>query len=132
MGDYFAHWLKIGERIKTHPKIFCVNWFLKGSKGEFLWPGFGENMRVLKWMFERIDGKVGARKETLGWIPTKGDIDFAGLESLGQEDFDKLVKVDANLWQQELDLHKELFDSLADKLPAAFLEQQKALKDSIK
>ena len=132
MGEYFSHWLKIGEKIKVQPKIFCVNWFLKGAKGEFLWPGFGENMRVIKWMFERIEGKVGARKEPLGWIPTKGDLDFTGLDSVSQPDFDKLVKVDANLWQQELDLHKELFDSLEDKLPEAFLLQQKALKESIK
>ena len=131
MGDYFKHWLKMGQTVKTQPKIFCVNWFLKGSKGEFLWPGFGENMRVIKWMFERIEGKVGARREALGWIPTKGDLDFTGLEVTTQ-DFDKLVKVDANLWQQELDSHKELFDSLKDTLPEAFLTQRKDLKDSIK
>jgi phosphoenolpyruvate carboxykinase (GTP) len=131
MGDYFKHWLKMGEAVKTQPKIFCVNWFLKGSKGEFLWPGFGENMRVIKWMFERIEGKVGARREALGWIPTKGDLDFAALD-VSTQDFDKLVKVDANLWQQELDSHKELFDSLKDKLPQAFLTQQNELKNSIK
>lgn len=131
MGDYFKHWLKMGEAVKSQPKIFCVNWFLKGSKGEFLWPGFGENMRVIKWMFERIEGKVGARREALGWIPTKGDLDFAALD-VSTQDFDKLVKVDANLWQQELDSHKELFDSLKDKLPEAFLTQQKELKNSIK
>lgn len=131
MGDYFKHWLKMGEAVKTQPKIFCVNWFLKGSKGEFLWPGFGENMRVIKWMFERIEGKVGARREALGWIPTKGDLDFAALD-VSTQDFDKLVRVDANLWQQELDSHKELFDSLKDKLPQAFLTQQNELKNSIK
>jgi len=132
MGDYFRHWLKMGEKAKTQPKIFNVNWFLKGSKGEFLWPGFGENMRVIKWMFERIEGKVGARREVLGWIPTKGDLDFTGLEEVSQEDFDKLVRVDANLWQQELESHKELFDSLKDRLPQEFLTQQQTLKDSIK
>ncbi len=132
MGDYFSHWLKMGEKLKQQPKIFCVNWFLKGSKGEFLWPGFGENMRVIKWMFERIEGKVGARQEALGWIPTRGDLDFTGLESVNQEDFEKLVKVDANLWQQELESHKELFNSLEDRLPEAFLTQQKELKGAIK
>lgn len=73
------------------PKIFCVNWFLKSAQGEFLWPGFGENMRVIKWMFERIEGRVGARMETLGWISAKGDLDFTGLESLTQEAFDELL-----------------------------------------
>ena len=132
MGDYFKHWLQMGEKVKTQPKIFCVNWFLKGAKGEFLWPGFGENMRVIKWMFERIEGKVGARKETLGWIPTIGDLDFSGLDEVGPEAFDKLVRVDANLWQQELDSHKELFDTLKDRLPQEFLTQQQNLKENIK
>lgn len=131
MGAYFSHWLKMGDKATKQPKIFCVNWFLKGTKGEFLWPGFGENMRVIKWMFNRIEGKVGAKKEALGWIPTYGDIDFAGLETVSQNDFDKLVKVDKNLWNQELDLHTELFDSLKEQLPEQFYIQQKALKAAI-
>lgn len=89
-------------------------------------------MRVIKWMFERIEGAVGARMETLGWIPAKGDLDFTGLQSLTQEAFDELVKVDTNLWQQELDLHKELFESLKDRVPEAFFAQKKTLRDLIK
>jgi phosphoenolpyruvate carboxykinase (GTP) len=132
MGTYFQHWLDMQAHIAYPPKIFTVNWFRQDKDGKFLWPGFGENMRVIKWMFERIEGKVGARKETLGWIPTIGDLDFSGLDKVGPEAFDKLVRVDANLWQQELESHKELFDTLKDRLPQEFLTQQQNLKENIK
>ncbi len=117
MGDYFGHWLHIGESVSSPPRIFCVNWFLKNAKGEYLWPGFGENMRVLKWMFDRFTGKLEAQDTPLGLMPRYEDIDWNGLESITPEVFAELARVDSELWKEELEQHKELFDKLKDRLP---------------
>ncbi len=117
MGDYFGHWLDLGRTIPEPPRIFSVNWFQKGEDGKFLWPGFGENMRVLKWIVERARGKSVGRETPLGWMPRYEDMDWRGLESFTADDFDKAMKLDRDLWIKEIAMHDDLFFKLYDRLP---------------
>ena len=124
MGDYFAHWLKIGEKAGAKlPKIFYVNWFRKSTEGKFLWPGFAENSRVLKWIFERCDGTAAAVDTPIGKMPTEDALDTDGL-NVDDSAMKELLKVDIEGWKAEIPLIKEHFATFGDKLP-------KGLKDEL-
>ncbi|HTH58978.1 MAG TPA: phosphoenolpyruvate carboxykinase (GTP) [Paraburkholderia sp.] len=131
MSDYFGHWLRIGGQLAltgvTLPRIFCVNWFRKGPDGKFVWPGFGENMRVLEWMVGRIAGSADGSDHAFGTSPRYEDLDWTGLE-FSREQFEHAISVDADAWRKELALHTELFDKLADRLPAALRRSRDSLE----
>ena len=119
MGDYFAHWLKIGRQLQHAPRIFRVNWFRRDANGKFLWPGFSENMRVLQWIIERCEGRAGGAETPLGTMPRFEDLNWVGLDLLTPAQYAELQRVDAHAWKEELHSHDELFSRLADHLPAA-------------
>ncbi|MBF0100777.1 MAG: phosphoenolpyruvate carboxykinase (GTP) [Desulfobacterales bacterium] len=129
MGDYFQHWLDMGDRMgKNAPKIFYVNWFRKNAEGKWLWPGFGDNSRVLKWMCERVEGKTGAVETPIGYMPRPEDLDLSGL-NLSPEFLTELLRVDPVAWQTEAaDVEKNHFVKFGNRLPKRLTQQLDALK----
>ena len=117
MADYFNHWLNFGRNLPNPSRIFCVNWFRRDAEGHFLWPGFGENMRILKWIVERARGRSVSIESPIGWMPRYEDLDWRGLKDFSRQQFNELMSVDRNAWQQELLSHEELFMQLYDRLP---------------
>jgi phosphoenolpyruvate carboxykinase (GTP) len=131
MSDYFQHWLDLGSKIgAAAPKIFCVNWFRTDANGKFVWPGFGDNMRVLKWMLERIEGKAGGVENLFGMTPSYDDINWNGSD-FSAEQFAQITSVDKHAWIDELKLHSELFDKLAYHLPAELTDAKAALESKL-
>jgi phosphoenolpyruvate carboxykinase (GTP) len=140
MGDYFAHWLAMGAKgdAAKLPRMFYVNWFRKGADGKFLWPGYGENSRVLKWVFERVHGTAQAVETPIGRLPAPGSLDVAGL-SIAPSALDELTRVDVDGWKAELPSMREHYTKFGTKLPAGLKEELDSLerrlegaKDSMK
>lgn len=126
MGDYFNHWLQFGRGLPAPPRIFGVNWFRKDAEGKFIWPGFGDNMRILKWIVLKIRGEANAVESPIGWMPTYEDIDWAGLD-FTHEQFDSIMDIDREEWKAELLQHVELFEKMYDKLPKEFIFMRELL-----
>ncbi len=120
LGDYFNHWLQFGRDLPNAPRIFGVNWFRKDADGNFAWPGFGQNMRVLKWIVQRTKGRTSAVECPIGWRPRYRDICWDGMEEYTREQFNAIMNVDREMWKQELLGHEELFEKAYDRLPKEF------------
>ena len=131
MSDYFQHWLNMGKKLEAEgaklPSIYCVNWFRKNEAGKFVWPGYGENMRVLAWMLERIEGKAKGQENIFGTTPSHKDINWAGLD-FSEEQFNQVTSIDRAAWQEEMKLHDQLFDQLSYHLPKELVETKRALE----
>jgi phosphoenolpyruvate carboxykinase (GTP) len=131
MSDYFTHWLELGKKLSASsaklPGIFCVNWFRTDENGKFVWPGFGENMRVLKWMLERIEGKAGGVEHVFGTSPAYTDLSWDGLE-FTQSQFDLITSIDRSAWTTEFELHEELFEKLSYHLPSELKDTKRKLE----
>lgn len=131
MADYFNHWLQVGRGIPNPPRIFSVNWFRKDENGKFLWPGFGDNMRVLKWIIDRVDGQGYGIESPLGWMPRYEDINWDGLEGMTPEKFHKLMEVNSQAWKDEILSHEELFSTMYDKLPREFTFMRELIRSAL-
>jgi phosphoenolpyruvate carboxykinase (GTP) len=126
MGDYFRHWIKMQRRLNSTPRVFHVNWFRKDDEGNFLWPGFGENIRILKWIVDRVRGRAQGKETPIGWTPYYKDIDWNGLD-FSREQFDRLQAVDRVQWRAEVIAHEELFIDLHDHLPSEMIYERELL-----
>jgi len=134
MSDYFQHWLdmehKLEESGHSLPRIFCVNWFRKGADGKFVWPGYGDNMRVLKWMLDRIEGKTQGHDNVFGISPNYDEIEWSGLD-FSREQFATITDMNPTDWEQELKLHEELFQTLAYHLPQELVETKARMEQRL-
>ena len=134
MSDYFQHWLDLGKKLEASgaklPKIYCVNWFRKGPDGKFVWPGYGENMRVLQWMIGRVDGSAQGTENAFGTTPRYGDLNWNGMD-FTRAQFDQVTSIDAAAWKTELGLHAELFQQLAYHLPAEMTATKAAIEQRL-
>jgi phosphoenolpyruvate carboxykinase (GTP) len=130
-GDYFRHWLDIGRTLAQPPRIFAVNWFRKDAEGRFLWPGFSENLRVLKWAIERCEGSAHAVKTAIGWQPRHEDFDWRGLEDFPRQRFEELVRIDPALWRQEVKEHAEHFAKFEPRVPQELRDQLRRLEHAL-
>ena len=131
MSDYFQHWLDMGKKLSAEgaklPSIFCVNWFRKDDGGKFVWPGYGENMRVLAWMLERLEGKSKGQENIFGTTPSHADLNWSGLDFTAEQ-FNKVTSIDKSAWQDEMRLHDQLFEQLSYHLPKELVDTKKALE----
>ena len=129
IADYVAHWLKLGRTLAKPPRIYLVNWFRKDANGKFIWPGYGENMRVLKWIVERVEGKADAKETALGFVPKS--LDMTGLEGFSGDKFEAATKVSPDEWRREIPLHAEMVQGkLADKAPPELMKRFEELKQA--
>ncbi len=131
MADYFQHWLDLGRKLEAAgaklPRIYTTNWFRKGENGQFVWPGYGQNMRVLKWMIDRIEGKAGGTANAFGVSPSYEDLNWTGLDFTPAQ-FEKVTSIDKAAWEKELELHTELFEQLSYHLPVQLAQTCKRIK----
>jgi phosphoenolpyruvate carboxykinase (GTP) len=130
MADYFRHWLDMGPKLKHPPGIFHVNWFRKGVDGKFLWPGYGENVRVLKWILDRIEGRAAANDTPIGYVPTPGSLTLDGVD-ISRSAIDELLKVDSNDWAEELEATGKFFDKFGNRLPEEIRAEHSALAERL-
>lgn len=130
MADYFRHWLEIGPRIGKAPRIFHVNWFRRDADGKFLWPGYGHNVRVLKWMLDRVEGRAAAAETPIGFVPTPGSLDLEGLE-ISKEALGELLRVDSGAWTQEAADSAKFLEKFGARLPAEIRAEHKALANRL-
>jgi len=132
MGDYFAHWLRMGQIADPAklPRIFYVNWFLKDAAGKFLWPGYGDNSRVLKWIVQRLEGQIAARDTPIGRLPIQADLDVSGL-NLGAEQLSRLLTVDRDAWRAEAALIPPAYQRLGERMPGALWREYEALVERL-
>jgi len=130
MADYFGHWLEMGSRIPHPPKIFHVNWFRKGADGKFLWPGYGENARVLKWMLERIEGKAAATETPIGFVPTPSAITLDGLD-VSRETMTELLRVDPADWCKEHEDVGQFLKQFGERLPQEIRDEHNGLNERL-
>ncbi|MBO4934907.1 MAG: phosphoenolpyruvate carboxykinase (GTP) [Clostridia bacterium] len=134
MGDYFAHWLEMGKKIPNPPKIFNVNWFRTDDEGHFIWPGYGDNMRVLMWILARCEDKIGAQETAIGYLPNPEDIEIEGLEGITVDTIRNLLSVDADLWLQDADGVEEFYkkiDSVGNRMPKELYDELAGLRERL-
>ncbi|WP_018970543.1 phosphoenolpyruvate carboxykinase (GTP) [Rubritalea marina] len=131
MGHYFRHWINMGRKVDHLPKMFHVNWFRLDQDGKFLWPGFGENMRVLEWIVDRCKGRALGHESSIGWVPTIDEIDLEGLDGFGEVEFDKVMAIDQNEWKHEILSQGELFINLHQHMPRELVYQRELLASRI-
>jgi phosphoenolpyruvate carboxykinase (GTP) len=131
MGDYFNHWFQFGRTIPNPPRIFGVNWFRKDENGKFVWPGFGENMRVLKWIVERANGRAVSIESPIGWMPRYEDMDWTGMDNFTEAQFHNVMSIDRDEWMSEILSHEELFIKLYDRLPKEMLNVRDLILSSL-
>jgi len=126
VSDYFAHWLSMQKKVKFLPAIFHVNWFRKTAEGKFMWPGYSDNTRVLKWIVDRVNGKATATETPIGFIPKYEDIEWTGLK-FSKEDFDQVMAFDQAAWNTEVVSQEEFFFKLRDRLPKQLINERQQL-----
>lgn len=131
MGDYFGHWLSFAKQNVNIPPVFGVNWFRRNENNQFMWPGYSENMRVLKWIFERVKGRVGGKKHALGISPTHADLEWKGLENYPAADFAALTQIQSGDWIEELKTHREFFGKFAERLPTDLMAYHESLSKKL-
>ena len=131
MADYFGHWLAMGDRLGAHrPSMFRVNWFRRSPDGKWLWPGFGENARVLKWMCERVAGRAAAEETPAGRIPAAADLDLQGLD-MPAEDLQELLRIDVPAWRQETEGIRAYFERFGERMPGRLIAQLAAQEERL-
>ncbi len=134
MGDYFGHWIEMGKILGDKaPKIFNVNWFRLDDEGHFLWPGFGDNMRVLDWIIARVEGKADAEETPIGFVPKAEDINIKGIEDeISLETLRSILKVDKEQWAKEAEGIEEFYQKFGDRLPKELHDELEKLKERVK
>ena len=128
MGDYWQHWLDMGKVIPNPPKIFHVNWFRTDDEGNFIWPGFGDNMRVLLWILARCEGKVDAVETAIGYVPKPEDINVEGLNGITTETIRDLLSIDTASWKEDIKNIRDFYAQVGDHVPATMYEELDALE----